>query len=218
MYAIIISTRDIFRKGIRYILSQGLPKLVTEECQHPSKFIEKVKKYGPNLVVMDLEDQEPGGLLLLASFKEKHADVKVVTFSQERRKSLVFQLLELGVESYLFEDASGEEVVKAVVLALQGENYYDQRVVAVMHQQFLGSHCAHADSLAASLTQREEEILRLICQEHTNKEIGDILGISRRTVDGHRMRLMRKCGAKNTAGLIYYSIEQGLVSKQYLTA
>jgi DNA-binding NarL/FixJ family response regulator len=214
MYAIIIRSREIFRKGLRLMLAQRVPHLVTEACQHPGDFIEKAKNYGPTLVLIDLEDQEPGGLSLLTSFRQQHAPIKVIALSHERRKSVVFQLLELGVEGYLFEDASGEEVAKAVNSVLQQENYYDRRVVGVMHQRMLGSQASDANPIAAPLTEREAEILRLICQEHTNKEIGDILGISRRTVDGHRIRLMRKCRAKNTAGLIYYSIEQGLVSSQ----
>ena len=214
MHVIIISAREIFRKGIRHVLAQGLPKLITEECQQPPEFLNKVKKYNPDLVIIDLEDQAPGGLSLVVAFKQAYGSVRVIAFSHERRKTAIFQLLELGVEGYLFEDASGSETVKAVGLVLQGENYYDQRVVAVMHQQILGAHAAKSGILPPPLTQREAEILRLICQEHTNKEIGDILGISRRTVDGHRTRLMKKCRAKNTAGLIYYSIEQGLVSDQ----
>ncbi len=214
MYSIIISSREIFRKGVRHILAQRIPRLVTEECQHPRDFIEKVKKYDPNLVIINLEDQEPGGLSLLTSLKQQHAPIKVIAFSHERRKTIVFQLLELGVEGYLFEDATGEEVAKAVDLVLQQENYYDQRVVGVMHQRILGPSAAGSSAISTPLTQREEEILRLICQEHTNKEIGDLLEISHRTVDGHRTRLMKKCGAKNTAGLIYYSIEQGLVINQ----
>lgn len=214
MYSIIISSREIFRKGIRHILAQRIPRLVTEECQHSRDFMEKVKRYGPNLVIIDLEDPEPGGLPLLAAFKQQHAPIKVIALSHERRKTVVFQLLELGVEGYLLENASGEEVVRAVESVLQRENYYDQRVVSVMHQRILGSHASDFGSVPASLTQREAEILRLICQEHTTKEIGDILGISHRTVDGHRTRLMRKCGAKNTAGLIYHSIEQGLETNQ----
>lgn len=214
MYAIIISSREIFSKGIRHILAQRMPRLVTEECQHPRDFVEKVKKYGPNLVIIDLEDQEPGGLSLLTSFKQQPAPIKVIAFSHERHKTVVFRLLELGVEGYLFDDAAGEEVAKAVDSVLQRENYYDQRVVGVMHQRMLGPNASASINVAAPLTQREEEILQLICQEHTNKEIGDVLGISHRTVDGHRTRLMRKCGAKNTAGLIYYSIEQGLAINQ----
>ncbi len=214
MYAIIISSREIFRKGIRQMLAQRVPKLVTEECQHPQDFIEKTKNYGPNLVIIDLEDQEPGGLPLLTSFKQQYGSIRVIALSHERRKTTIFRLLELGVEGYLFEDATGEEIAKAVDSVLQQGKYYDQRVVSVMHQRMLGSQASDGSSVSAPLTEREEEILRLICQEHTNKEIGDILGISRRTVDGHRIRLMRKCGAKNTAGLIYYSIDQGLVSDQ----
>ena len=218
MYAIIISSREIFSKGIRHVLAQRVPRLVTEACQHPRGFYEKVEKYGPNLVIIDLEDQEPGGLSLLATFKEQHSAVSVVALSHERRKTIVFRLLELGVEGYLFEDASGEEVAKAVGSVLQQRSYYDQRVVDVMHQRIVGSHVSKTGEVSTLLTQREEEILRLICQEHTNKEIGDILGISRRTVDGHRVRLMRKCGARNTAGLIYYSIEQGLETDQRSSA
>lgn len=214
MHSIIISSREIFSKGIRHILAQRIPKLVTEECRHSRDFIEKVKKYSPDVVIIDLEDPEPGGLSLLTSFKQQFASVKVIALSHEQRRTLVFRLLELGVEGYLFDDAAGEEIAKAVDLVLQQQNYYDQRVVGVMHQRMLGPHASEASNISAALTQREVEILRLICQEHTNKEIGDILGISRRTVDGHRTRLMKKCGAKNTAGLIYYSIEQGLATNQ----
>lgn len=216
MYAIIISSNEIFRKGIRYTLSHGYPKLLTEEHAQLEGFVEKVKKYEPNLIIVDLESKDLDGLSLIRSLKQDHALIKVITFSNEHQKNAIFPLLEVGVEGYLFKDNSGEEIVKAVGSVIQGENYYDQRVVAVMHHRITSQQ--GSSSLRTSLTQREKEILHLICQEHTNKEIGNILSISRRTVDGHRTRLMKKCGAKNTAGLIYYAIEQGFAVRQQRSA
>ena len=216
MYAIIISSNEIFRKGIRYTLSHGCPNLLTEEHPRLDGFFDKVAEHHPNLVVVDLESKGIDGLSLIKSLKRSHSYVKVITFSSDRQKNIIFSLLELGVEGYLFKDCSGEEIVKAVPLVIQGQNYYDQRVVAIMHNRITNQHGDTSSGM--SLTQREKEILRLICQEHTNKEIGNILNISRRTVDGHRTRLMKKCGAKNTAGLIYYAIEQGVVTSQQHSA
>ena len=216
MYAIILSTNEIFRKGIRYTLSHGCSKLLTEEHTTAEGFAEKVAQYQPNMVVVDLEGKEIDGLSLVKSLRQNHPRMKVVTFSSEHQKNAIFPLLELGVEGYLFKDSSGEEIVKAVTSVMGGTNYYDQRVVAVMHQRITNQQ--GVATLNAALTQREQEILRLICQEHTNKEIGGILNISRRTVDGHRTRLMKKCGAKNTAGLIYYAIEQGFAVRQQRSA
>ena len=215
MYAIIVSSNEIFRKGIRYTLSHGVPKLLTEECNQEHDFAEKVKQYEPNLVIVDLESKEPDGLSLIKFLKQAHAKTKVITFSSESQKSTIFPLLELGVEGYLFKDNAGEDIVKAVCSVTQGNNYYDQRVVAVMHHRLTSQH---GSTISTSLTRREKEILHLICEEHTNKEIGTILNISRRTVDGHRNRLMKKCGAKNTAGLIYYAIEQGFAKRQQHSA
>ena len=212
MYAIIVGSNEIFRKGIRYTLSHGCAKLLTEEHTRADGFVEKVKKYEPNLVIVDLESKELDGLSLIKTLKQDYPRVKVITFSNEHQKNTILPLLELGVEGYLFKDSSGEEIVKAVGSVVQEKNYYDQRVVAVMHHRITSQH--GATTLNTSLTQREKEVLRLICQEHTNKEIGSILNISRRTVDGHRTRLMKKCGAKNTAGLIYYAIEQGFTAQQ----
>ncbi len=216
MYALIVSSNEIFRKGIRYTLSHGLPKLVTEECHQAQDLFEKVRRYEPDLVVVDLEGKEPNGSALVSSLKQQHARVKTITFCTDHQKATIFPLLELGVEGYLFKDNSGEEVVKAVQAVLRGDHHYDQRVVTVMHRRIVHTGQHGQSSPSASLTRREKEILQLICQEHTNKEIGNILSISRRTVDGHRNRLMKKCGAKNTAGLIYYAIEQGFgVSHQH---
>lgn len=216
MYAIIVSTNEIFRKGIRYTLSQGFPKLLTEEYTRQEGFAEKVTQYEPNMVIVDLESSKIDGLSLVKSLKQTHPHVKTITFSTESQNTAILSLLELGVEGYLFKDNSGEEIVKAVSSVIQGENYYDQRVVAVMHHRIVGQHGSSSSNV--SLTRREKEILRLICQEHTNKEIGDMLSISRRTVDGHRTRLMKKCGAKNTAGLIYYAIEKGVAVRQQRSA
>ena len=215
MYAIIISSHEIFRKGIRYTLSHGLPKLVTEECEQVHDFTEKVKRYEPDLVIIDLEGQDTDQPSLVQSLKQDHPNTKVIVFSTEHQQAAIFSLLESGVEGYLFKDNSGEEVVKAVRSVTEGKNYYDQRVVTVMHHRLVNAGTREVAYPSTSLTRREKEILQLICQEHTNKEIGNLLSISRRTVDGHRNRLMKKCGAKNTAGLIYYAIEQGFtVSRQ----
>ena len=135
MYAIIASSNEIFRKGIRYTLSHGCAKLLTEEHAQPDGFVEKVKQYAPNLVIIDLESRELDELSLIKTLKQDHASVKVITFSNEHQKNTIFPLLELGVEGYLFKDNSSEEIVKAVGSVMEGKNYYDQRVVALMHHR-----------------------------------------------------------------------------------
>ena len=218
MYAMIISSSEIFRKGIRYTLSHRFPKLVAEEYDQAQGFTEKVQQYEPDVVIADLESKDFDGVSLITELRQGHPGIRVITFSAEHQKAAIFPLLELGVKGYLYKDTSGEEIAQAVRSVMEGENYYDQRVVAVMHHRILHTGQHSLSSLSTSLTRREKEILDLICQEHTNKEIGELLNISRRTVDGHRNRLMKKCGAKNTAGLIYYAIEQGFASRRQPTA
>lgn len=203
----ILSSSEIFRKGIRYTLSHRFPKLVAEEYDQALGFAEKARQYEPDVVIADLESKEFDAVSVVTALRQNHTQPRIITFSAEHQKAAIFPLLELGVEGYLYKDTSGEEITKAVRSVMQGENYYDQRVVAVMHHRIVNA--GQPSSLSPTLTRREKEILNLICQEHTNKEIGELLNISRRTVDGHRNRLMKKCGAKNTAGLIYYAIEQG---------
>ena len=217
MYAIIASSNEIFRKGVRYTVSHSLPKLLTEEASTDDDLLQKTTQYSPDLVIIDLECEGIDGLELAKFLKEQHSHIKVLTFTVDHQKSKVLPLLELGVEGYLFKDASGQEIAQAVQQIIKGQNYYDQRVVAVMHSRLVNGQDTPA-APSSRLTQREKEILDLVCQQHTNKEIGDILSISRRTVDGHRNRLMKKCNAKNTAGLIYYALEHGLTQRKQHSA
>lgn len=212
MNLIIADDHHIFRKGLTSLVEQIFPIARIREAKNGKEVIKLVEQDLPDIVVMDLEMPEMDGIDATAYLTHNFPDVKVLVLTLHDDHKFIIKLIKLGVCSYMLKGCDEEEVETSIRSVYDQGYYFNRRITEAMRKEIVNNEkFKHHFRENAELTPREREILLLICQEFTNKEIAEKLSLSTRTVDGHRNRLLEKCNAKNTAGLIIYAIKNGLV-------
>lgn len=164
-------------------------------------------KIKPDLLILDLMLPGMDGLDILKQIKKRYPAVRVLVFSANFHASLVRQVVEAGAEGFIEKTAGLKEFKKAIEALREGQNYFGPTVVEILRKIVVDPEPADRASL---LTSREREILKLVADSLTSKEIAERLGLSIKTVQNHRTSLMKKLGVHNVAGLLKYAMEAGL--------
>ena len=210
---VLTDDHNLFRQGIRYLLSlmEGIDLIY--ETSGGNELIEKLETEVPDVLLLDLDMPEPNGIETLKRIRPIYPDLGVIILTTYNDPKMMAYLMELGANSYLLKDCEAETLERAI-RGVYHEGYYFTREVSAAMLKGLKGHSRKKPVLdnKNTLTEREVEVLQLICEEHTAKEIADRLFISIRTAEGHRRHLIEKLGVKNTAGLIVKSIKEGIVN------
>jgi DNA-binding NarL/FixJ family response regulator len=162
-----------------------------------------------DVLLTDLDMPEMDGAQLTARVKEKHPAVKVIVLSMHEEAATVKQLLDLGADGYLVKSAGKDEVVLAIQNVHAGHKHFSSGLLESMMKQ--ATQPKPGSNLLKDLSEREIEVLAALAEGLGNKEIGEKLFISPRTVDTHRTNLMKKLETHNVAGLVRIAIAAGLV-------
>ena len=170
----------------------------------------------PDLVLMDIDMPVMNGLEATTQIKKKFPSVRVMVLTMHDEAALVKRIMEIGADGYMLKNADQEELLSAIRKVAGGEKHYSEKVLNALKEGKTDSSqfsLRPTDAvLLSTLTEREVEILRLLAEGLSNKEIGDKIFISHRTVDTHRTNLMKKLDVHNVAGLIRFAIRNGLIS------
>lgn len=165
----------------------------------------------PDVLLLDLRMPGMDGMEAIKKIKEKYPQVKIIALSVLTEERFIWYMIEQGASSYLLKNSEPEEVYKTIVQVHQKGQYFGPLVVEAMHKRLTqGQKKISLTDHGIVLTRREKEILQLICQECTMKEIAQKLSLSLRTIEGHRNNLLDKTGSKNTAGLVGFAIKHNL--------
>jgi len=203
---------DLFRKGLTRILSDVDGFQVLLNARHGRDLLDKFegREELPDLVLLDLQMPEMDGVDTLRALNKAYPALKVVILTSHYNATLILKMIELGASAFLAKNTPPEELIATIRNVVDNGFHYDSFTVKLLWERTQG-HRPPAEDGDKALTKREREVLELIGQQYTNKEIADELHISPRTVEGHRNRMLEKTGSKNTVGLILYAIERGIV-------
>lgn len=208
MQIVVSSTQEIFSWGVVAALQQEFQQL-SIESRHPK---EEILPLGKSLLLMDIDSHRDNYADKIAKWKGATEPAMIMLFAAAIENHMLEQILELEVEGFLLKDVSVDELHRSIYQLLSEQKYYDQRIIQHLISKKNAMKTGRKDP-ASSLTRKQKQILKLIAEENTNKEIAAKLGISSRTVDGHRYRLIKQFGVKNTAGLIRHAINHGLIKE-----
>ncbi len=209
---VITDDHALFRKGLKALLSDF--RFIGEilEAANGIELLDLMEKEEkkPDIILLDIKMPEMDGIEVTDKVKALYPDVKILILSMHDDEHLISHLIEKGVNGYLFKNSDPEDVEEAIIKVLDKEFYFNDNISQLVYRAFVGKNKkpALADS---TFSNREIEILEMICLEHTNAEIAEKLFISQRTVEGHRKNMLSKTGVKNTAGLIIYAIKNNIV-------
>lgn len=213
----IVDDHKLFRQSLSILLEQHLKKISIREASSGIELIEMLdNNYQPDIILLDLEMPKMSGIDTARKLlsRKKYGSSKIIVLTMHDDKSLILDLIEQGVHGYVLKDADISEIIEAIHQVQQGRYYVSQQTFEAIRQNIASNDTIRSKFTAGDgmLTEREKEILLLVCQEYTNKEIGEKLSLSVRTIDGHRNRLLKKVGARNTAGLVKFALRSGFYS------
>jgi DNA-binding NarL/FixJ family response regulator len=208
---LIADDHKIFRDGVRSILDKEKDIEVVAEAATGKEVMEKLSKGTVDVLVLDMDIGKPGGIEVTEMVRKDYPEVRVLILSMIGLHEFVIQALEKGATGYLLKNTGKDEVLTAIRSVAKGDSYFSKEVSAILIEQLHNPAAGKKGMENVPLSAREVEVLKLIAQEFSNPEIAEKLFISIRTVDTHRRNLLQKLEVRNTAGLVKYAIQKGLI-------
>ncbi len=209
---LIADDHKMFREGLAELLNKEQYIKVIDDVGSANEIRHTLKSNDIDVILMDIDMGETNGIEMTAEVKNDYPNVKVLSLSMHGDKNYIVKMLEAGANGYILKNAGKDEMINAIHTVANGDTYLSNQVSAKLLEHITNPSAAgKKKSEGTPLTDREVEVLRLIAEEYSNAEIAERLFISIRTVDTHRRNLLDKLGVKNTAGLVKYAIQRGLL-------
>lgn len=210
MYKIIlVDDHKLFRNGLKLLIdSSGIAEVVAE-ASDGIEFLEIIENFQEVIVFMDIQMPGMNGIEATKEVLEKYPEIKIIALTMFGEDEYYYQMIEAGVKGFLLKSTDIDEVLEAIITVAKGENCFSKELLYNIVRNL--SQTKKTEYNDPNLSEREIEILELICKGLSNQEIGEKLFISKRTVDKHRSNILDKTGANNTASLVMYSIKNGII-------
>ncbi len=206
----IIDDELLFIRGMKLILEQHEQIEVTNTAKSGVELLGQLQsgEFEAEIILLDLSMPEMDGIDTLLKLNELNISLLVIILTSHYNDAMIIKLLDEGVAGFLAKNEDPQEVINTILkVGEKGFHINDHILQLVRNRRLL----AKKNKLSENLSKREIEILKLICQENTNKEIAEQLFLSVRTIEGHRNRLLLKTNSKNTAGLVMYAIINNII-------
>lgn len=215
IFIAVADDHELFRAGMIKILQERKNFDVIIEAHNGLILIDRITDSPqlPDIVLLDIKMPEMDGFETVSFLIQNFPSIKIIILTMHDSERHILRMIELGAHGYLFKNTHPKEVVESIEQVFENDYYFNdqinvllQKVIRYKGQSFKGLN------VPITLTSREHEILRLICKQHTNNEIAELLFLSTRTIEGHRKNLISKLQVRNVAGLVVYAMKNGLVS------
>ncbi|WP_276135175.1 response regulator transcription factor [Polluticoccus soli] len=208
----IADDHKIFRQGLRFALSNDKGIDCIGEADNGRKLLELLEQQQPDVALIDLKMPEMDGIDTTKEIRRLYPDMKIIILTMFDDEHFIVHLMENGANGYLIKNAEPDEIKTAIRSAHETGYYFNDLVSNTMLKSLMQKQKASPRfKPEIKLNDRELEVLRLICAEHTAAEIGEKVFLSARTVEGIRANLLEKIGVRNTAGLVMYAVKNGIV-------
>jgi DNA-binding NarL/FixJ family response regulator len=215
---ILADDHTLVRAGIRALLEK-LPEVkVLGEASNGREALELVKTHKPDVVLMDITMPGLNGLEAAARMAKEFPDVRVIILSMHNNEEYYWRALKAGAAGYLLKKAATAELAVALQKVIHGEIYLSQEISTRLLKKFPLEGIADRKSPFEQLTGRQREVLQLIAEGQNTKEIAEILKVSPKTVEYHRMKLMTGLNVHDVPGLVRFALRVGLIPEEKLSA
>lgn len=209
---ILADDHQLVLDGMRTMLQGVEGFTIVAECRNGQDVLEAARKIEFDLILMDIEMPQLNGIEATRILLEEQPAAKILALTMFNEKGIIVKVMEAGAKGYVLKNANFHELVEAIRKVASGQNFISSDVIGtLMEKDSIRVESSKTETDTESLTKREIEILKLIAQGLSNKEIGEKLFISHRTVDTHRTHLLDKLQVKNIAGLIRFAMKNGFL-------
>jgi DNA-binding NarL/FixJ family response regulator len=208
---IIADDHSLVREGIAAYLKCYDNIEVIAEASDGLEAIEKTRQFHPDIVIMDVAMPRLGGLEATVEIRKNDPSVKILVMTQYDDKEYILRFLKAGVSGYLLKKAVGSDLISAITAIMAGETYLYPAIASKVVDSFLGKEPLPTQDTYDLLTDREKQVLKLVAEGHTHKEIAEMLSISPKTVIVHQTNLCEKLGLSNKSDIIKFAFSKAII-------
>ena len=201
---------EIFREGFKSLIKKQTDFELIGEAEDGRELVSMASKLSPDLILTDILMPGMNGIEAARKIISQHPHMLVLALTMFDEEHLIVDMLESGARGYLLKNAHKNEVFEAIKAVYQGDTYYCRQTSAKLTQMIAKSKYNPHKTAEPSFNQREIEVIRLICEEFSNKEIAVKMDLSVRTIEGYRERIQEKMKVRNSAGIVVYAIKKGI--------
>ena len=202
----------IVRDGLRILIENHGDMNVVAEAENGQKAINLARELRPEVIIMDISMPDINGIDATRKITSDFPGIKVIALSMHTDRHFVVGMLEAGAAGYLLKDCAFEELVSAIHTVLENHTYLSPTITDIVVRNYVKKASKTSVVSSAELTARERELLQLLAEGMTAKQIAKTLRVSVKTVETHRRNIAQKLGAGSVAELIKYAIREGLTT------
>lgn len=208
---VVADDHTLLRNGIRAIIEDQPDIQVVGEAEDGREALRLARQLRPNVILMDIAMPLLNGLEATRQIKREHPEINVLVLTMYDHEEYFWQVIEAGASGYLVKRAAASELVSAIRAVSQGEAVLSPSVTRMLLEDYLHRESSRTQTEPEPLSPREREILQLIAEGRTSREIAEILSLSIKTVKSHRSSLMQKLDLHDRGDLIKYAIQKKII-------
>jgi DNA-binding NarL/FixJ family response regulator len=205
---VLADDHEIFRDGFRVMLKKQPSVDLVGEAGDGEELIKLVRATCPDVIITDIKMPNMDGIQATKTLTKEFPDIGIISLSMFDEENLIIDMLEAGAKGYLLKNADKNEIIAAVQAVYNKQTYYcnhtSRKLTKMIAESSFDPYKRHK---APEFSEKEISVMRLVCQEMSNKEIAERLFLSVRTIEGYRERIQEKINARNTAGIVVYAIK-----------
>ena len=210
---VLADDHQLFRRGLRVLLEQQPDFSVVAEAKDGREAVAAVQSLKPDVLVVDIGMPNLNGIEAARQLTESHSDVAIVILSMHSDESYVLRALKAGAKGYLLKDSAEEDLIRAIHAVTGGKSFFSPAVSKVLLDDYMRKlQRSGAEDAYDLLTPREREILQLVVEGKSNKDVANMLNLSVYTVETHRSNIMEKLNVKGVPELVLYAVRKGIIS------
>lgn len=212
---VIADDHEIFLDGLSLMLSKHPGFKVCGRASNGQQLQEIVDREKPDIVLTDIRMPVVDGIQSTKQILAAHPAIGVIALSMFDEENLIIEMLEAGAKGYLLKNAHKDEIIDAITCVYQNKNYYCAQTSFLLATMIVRSKSSvHTQPQPIVLNDREKTIVQMICQQQTTQQIADKIYLSKRTVEGYRVKILEKIQAKNIAGVVIFALKNNIIKEE----
>lgn len=215
MRILIADDHGIMRQGLRALIEKQADMKVVGEAEDGRMVVELARELSPDIIIMDITMPNLNGAGATRQILEENPDVRIIALSIHSNRRFVLEMLKAGALGYVLKSYLFDELVRAIHLVAANKYYLSAQITGVLVEDYINLPAAVGDPALGKLTERERQMLQLLAEGQTTKQIALHLNISPKTADSNRRQIMEKLGIYSVAELTKYAIREGLTSLEF---
>jgi DNA-binding NarL/FixJ family response regulator len=208
---IVADDHEVVRQGIRAVLESQPEWQVCAEASNGREAIQKAEELKPDVVVLDVAMPEVNGLVAVREILQNRPETKILMLTMHESEQIIREVLEAGAHGYLLKSDAGRDLVTAVTALNRNKRFFTSKVAEMVLENVTRNKLRPEVAVKDVLTAREREVVQLLAEGRSTREVAEVLGLSVKTAETHRSNVMRKLDLHSVSELVLYAVRNGLV-------